>query len=107
MRILIAEDEAATAKALKLLLEKAKNSVDIVYNGTDAWDAVSSAPYEVVVLDIMMPGLSGLEVLSKMRSAHITTPVLMPPLRCPRKIPARRRRCPAPSWCCPTSKPII
>ena len=41
MRILIAEDEKATAKALKLLLEKAKNSVDIVHTGTDAWDYIS------------------------------------------------------------------
>ena len=77
MRILIAEDEKATAKALKLLLEKGKNSVDIVHTGTDAWDYISSGSYEVVVLDIMMPGMSGLEVLSLMRRNHISTPVLM------------------------------
>ena len=77
MRILIAEDEKATAKALKLLLEKAKNSVDIVHTGTDAWDYISTGSYEVVVLDIMMPGMSGLEVLSLMRGNHISTPVLM------------------------------
>ena len=77
MRILIAEDEIATAKALKLLLEKAKYSVDIVHTGTDAWDYISAGAYEVIVLDIMMPGLSGLEVLSLMRSHHIATPVLM------------------------------
>ena len=77
MRILIAEDEIATAKALKLLLERAKNSVDIVHTGTDAWDYISAGSYEVVVLDIMMPGMSGLEVLSLMRQNHIATPVLM------------------------------
>ena len=77
MRILIAEDEIATAKALKLLLEKAKYSVDIVHNGNDAWDCVSYGSYEVVVLDIMMPGMSGLEVLSAMRKNHIPTPVLL------------------------------
>ena len=77
MRILIAEDETATAKALKLLLEKAKNSVDIVYNGTDAWDYIVAGSYEVIVLDVMMPGMNGLEVLSLIRSHHITTPVLM------------------------------
>lgn len=77
MRILIAEDEIATAKALKLLLEKAKNSVDIVHSGTDAWEYISSGAYEVIVLDIMMPGMSGLEVLSLIRSHRITTPVLM------------------------------
>ena len=77
MRVLIAEDEVATAKAIKLLLEKAKFSVDIVHNGDDAWDYVSAGSYEVVVLDIMMPGKSGIEVLSLMRKNHIATPVLM------------------------------
>ena len=77
MRILIAEDEVATAKALKLLLEKAKYSVDIVHNGNDAWSYISSDTYEVIVLDIMMPGMTGLEVLSLIRKNHITTPVLM------------------------------
>ncbi|MBO4902742.1 MAG: response regulator transcription factor [Lachnospiraceae bacterium] len=77
MRILIAEDEEATARALKLLLEKAKYSVDIVHNGTDAWDYIREGAYEVIVLDIMMPGLDGLEVLSLIRKNHIKTPVLL------------------------------
>ena len=77
MRVLIAEDEVATAKALKLLLEKSKYSVDIVHNGNDAWDYVSDGGYEVVVLDIMMPGMNGIEVLKKMRLNGIKTPVLM------------------------------
>ncbi|MCR4786970.1 MAG: response regulator transcription factor [Lachnospiraceae bacterium] len=77
MRILIAEDEIATAKALKLLLEKAKYSVDIVHNGTDAWDYIQAGSYEVIVLDIMMPGMSGLEVLSLIRKNRIATPVLL------------------------------
>ena len=77
MRILIAEDEIATAKALKLLLEKAKNSVDIVHNGNDAWDYILGGSYEVIVLDIMMPGMSGLEVLAKIRQNHMGTPVLL------------------------------
>ena len=77
MRVLIAEDEVATAKAIKLLLEKAKFSVDIVHNGIDAWDYASTGAYEVIVLDIMMPGMSGLDVLSRIRSHHMTTPVLM------------------------------
>lgn len=77
MRILIAEDEVATAKALKLLLEKAKYSVDIVHTGTDAWDYISQGSYEVIVLDIMMPGMSGLEVLSLIRRNKMATPVLL------------------------------
>ena len=77
MRILIAEDEIATAKALKVLLEKAKYSVDIVHNGTDAWEYILAGQYEVIVLDIMMPGMSGLEVLRLIRQNRITTPVLL------------------------------
>ena len=77
MRILIAEDEVATAKALKILLEKAMYSVDIVHNGDDAWDYIQEGSYEVIVLDIMMPVKSGIEVLSLIRQNGIRTPVLL------------------------------
>ncbi len=77
MKILIAEDEISTAKALKVILEKSKFSVDIVHNGTDAWSYIQSGSYEVIVLDIMMPGMNGLEVLAKIRENNIKTPVLM------------------------------
>ena len=77
MKVLIAEDEISTAKALKVILEKNKFSVDIVHNGNDAWDYIQSGPYEVIVLDIMMPGMNGLEVLKKLRENNIKTPVLM------------------------------
>ena len=77
MRILIAEDETSTARALKLRREQAIVSVDIAYNGNDAWDFISNTTYEVIILDIMMPGKNGLEVLSLIRGNHISTPVLM------------------------------
>ena len=77
MRSLIAEDETSTARALKLLLEQAKFSVDIAYNGNDAWDYISNTTYEVIILDIMMPGKNGLEVLSLIRRNKIPTPVMM------------------------------
>ena len=77
MKILIAEDEISTAKALKVILEKSKFSVDIVHNGNDAWSYIQAGPYEVIVLDIMMPGMNGLEVLAKLRANNIKTPVLM------------------------------
>ena len=72
MKILIAEDEISTAKALKVILEKSKFSVDIVHNGNDAWSYIQAGPYEVIVLDIMMPGMSGLE--SSPASARIPMP---------------------------------
>lgn len=77
MRILIAEDEHATAKALKLLLEKAKNSVDVANNGIEAWEFLSVSTYDVVVLDIMMPGMSGIEVLEKIRKSNMSVPVML------------------------------
>ncbi|MCR4675605.1 MAG: response regulator transcription factor [Sphaerochaetaceae bacterium] len=77
MHILIAEDEVSTAKALKILMERAKFSTDVVNNGNDAWDYAQSGRYDVIVLDIMMPGKSGLEVLSLIRGRGMNTPVLL------------------------------
>ena len=76
MRILIAEDEVEIAKALKVMLEHYKYSVDVVHNGTDALLYAESIVYDGIVLDIMMPGMDGLEVLNKIRKAGITSPVM-------------------------------
>ena len=77
MRILIAEDEVEIARALKVLLEKNKCAADIVHNGKDAWDFVRQGKYDVIVLDIMMPGMDGLEVLRRARESHISAPVML------------------------------
>ena len=65
MRILIAEDEVEIAKALKVMLERSKYSVDIVHNGNDALDYIITSAYDAIVLDIMMPEMDGLKVLEK------------------------------------------
>lgn len=77
MNILIAEDEPEIADALKFLLEKHKFTVDIAKNGYDAWTSICQTSYNVVVLDIMMPGLDGLEVLRRVRKSRMAVPVLM------------------------------
>lgn len=77
MRILIAEDEIEIARGLKFLLEKNKFSVDIVHNGKDALDYFHCAEYDAIVLDIMMPQMSGLEVLSRIRKEKSGIPVMM------------------------------
>lgn len=72
MRILIAEDEASIARALKVMLEKNKytvDMVDMVHNGADALEHITSSEYDALVLDIMMPGMSGIEVLATARGA--------------------------------------
>ena len=67
MRILIAEDETELAKALKYLLEKNKFTVDLVRNGAEALDAFRCTGYDVIVLDIMMPGIDGFTVCKRLR----------------------------------------
>ena len=76
MRILIAEDEVTIARALKVMLERNKYAVDVVYSGKDALDYIRAASYDALVLDIMMPGLDGLTVLREARALGITTPAL-------------------------------
>ena len=77
MRILFAEDDRDISKAVQTLLTRSGYSVDAVYNGQDAIDYIEQGDYDGVILDWMMPGLSGIEVLAQMRSNGITTPVLM------------------------------
>ena len=76
MRILIAEDEVAIARALKVMLEKNKYAVDLVHNGNDALDYIQATAYDALVLDIMMPGKDGIEVLKAARRSGNTTPAL-------------------------------
>ena len=76
MRILIAEDEVTIARALKVMLEKNKYAVDMVHNGNDALDYIQAVGYDAMVLDIMMPGKDGIEVLKAARGEGNTTPAL-------------------------------
>ncbi len=77
MRILIAEDEVELAKGLKFLLEKNKFSVDVAHDGEEALERLRGSEYDVVVLDIMMPKISGLDVLCHIRKGKSKVPVLM------------------------------
>ena len=77
MRILFAEDDRDIAKAVQTLLERSGYSVDVVFNGRDALDYVETGEYDGVILDWMMPKLSGIDVLSQMRSQGLSTPALM------------------------------
>lgn len=77
MRILLAEDEKEMSNALVAILKHNNYSVDAVFNGTDALDYGLSGNYDVIILDIMMPKLNGIEVLEKLRANGIHTPILM------------------------------
>lgn len=76
MRILIAEDDPKLLKSLVHIFELNHYSVDGVDNGIDAFDLASSDEYDGLVLDIMMPGMDGVTLLKKLRTAGITTPTL-------------------------------
>ena len=77
MRVLIADDEPEMAAVLEALLRRENYSVDTVYNGRDALDYGLADNYDCLVLDIMMPGLDGLQVLSALRERGVSTPVLL------------------------------
>ncbi len=77
MRILIGEDEVNINKALKLLLEKNKYTVDSVYDGLSALSYIEKTSYDVIVLDIMMPKKSGIEVLQTIRNNDNKTAVML------------------------------
>lgn len=77
MRMLIAEDDRLTADTLGKRLKAEHYAVDVCYDGTSALEYLLSADYDVAVLDIMMPGMDGIEVLTRFRQAGRQTPVLL------------------------------
>ena len=74
---MIAEEEEKLADALVQIFAKNKITADAFGNGIDALDNALTGIYDVIVLDIMMPGMNGIEVLRKIRAEGMDTPVLM------------------------------
>ncbi|MFE9689561.1 response regulator transcription factor [Micromonospora sp. NPDC005806] len=77
MRVLVVEDESALAEVIRNGLAEEGFAVDVQHTGPDGLWAATENPYDVVVLDIMLPGLSGYEVCRQLRSRGVWTPVLM------------------------------
>ena len=77
MRILLAEDEAALSKAYAQVLIMQGYEVEPVYDGEAALEAANSGTYDLMIFDVMMPKMSGLEVLKALREAGNTTYVIM------------------------------
>ncbi len=77
MKLLLAEDTSDLNRAVTAILKHEHYEVTSVLNGTDALQSILETPYDGIILDIMMPGLSGLEVLREIRKRRITTPVLL------------------------------
>lgn len=77
MRVLIVEDDSSTAKSIKLILETEKFVVDTTDSGEDGLDLGKLYDYDIIILDLKLPDMDGYEVLKKLRSSKITTPVLI------------------------------
>lgn len=77
LRILVVEDEPKVAKAIQEGLEGESYSVALAHTGEDGFFLANSERFDLVVLDVMLPGRNGIEVLSAMRKRRIETPVLL------------------------------
>ncbi|HEY7334277.1 MAG TPA: response regulator transcription factor [Bryobacteraceae bacterium] len=77
MRILVVEDEPKIAQALQEGLERESYSVALARTGEDGFFLASSQPFDLAVLDVMLPGRNGIEVLGAMRKNGVRIPVLM------------------------------
>lgn len=77
MRILLVEDEEYMAQAVAQVLEKNNYTVDLAHDGEYGLDCGLSGIYDIIILDVMLPGCSGFEILKTLRREKITVPVLL------------------------------
>ncbi len=77
MRILVVEDEIKLANAIKRALELQKHAVDVAYNGEDGLDLAIGEGFDLIILDLMLPKVDGLEICKQVRKEGIHTPVLI------------------------------
>ncbi|HYR91536.1 MAG TPA: response regulator transcription factor [Terriglobia bacterium] len=77
MRILVVEDEQKVANALKEGLEEEHYEVDLAYTGEDAFFRVNTEKFDLILLDLMLPGRDGLQILTSIRKRGVETPVLL------------------------------
>ncbi len=76
MRVLVVEDEKKVASFIKRGLEEESFSVDVAYDGEEGLDMASNNPYDVILMDLMLPKKDGLSVIRELRDQDISTPVL-------------------------------
>ena len=77
MRILVVEDEHSIAQALKEGLEQESYAVDVTYDGEDGYNSALTDEYDLILLDVMLPGMDGYSVCKKLRAEKIHNPNLM------------------------------
>lgn len=77
MRILIVDDEVAVASLLADAIQIQGHATTVVYGGPEALERLNAEPYDAVFLDVLMPEMSGVEVLRRLRETHPTLPVVI------------------------------
>ncbi len=77
MKILVVEDEHRIANTIKKGLEQERYTVDVAYDGTSGFDLASGEPYDIIILDLMLPGMDGLTVCKELRKNAIHTPIIV------------------------------
>ncbi len=77
MRILVVEDEHKIANSIKKGLEQEAFAVDVAYTGNDGYDLASSENYDLLILDVMLPEITGTGICKKLRAENNHTPILM------------------------------
>jgi DNA-binding response OmpR family regulator len=77
MHILVVEDDQRLARLLKRVLSEERHTVDLAHSGEDGLDLGLSGGYDLVILDLMLPDLDGVQVCRRLRAEHVSAPVLM------------------------------
>jgi len=77
MRVLVIEDTIRIADSIKVGLEQEGYAVDVEYDGENGLLAGLNEPYDLIILDVMLPGIDGIAVCRQLRENHITTPILI------------------------------
>jgi DNA-binding response OmpR family regulator len=75
--ILVVEDERRLAQVIRKVLEEEGHTVDVAYDGEDGLAMAMEGSHDVIVLDIMLPGMDGLEVCRALRASRVDSPVLL------------------------------
>jgi DNA-binding response OmpR family regulator len=77
MTILVVEDEVKITRFIRRGLEMEHYTIDVAYNGEDASEKIELNSYDLIILDIMLPKKSGIDVVRELREKKIETPVIM------------------------------
>jgi DNA-binding response OmpR family regulator len=75
--VLIVEDDRRLAASLRRSLIESRMSVDVMHDGDDGLAAATATPYDVIVLDLMLPSLNGFDVTRRLRERSVDTPILI------------------------------